>query len=244
MPNKICVFGDSVAKGVVFDHVKQKYSLLKNGFADQLANIFSLSVTNYAKFGCTVTKGLELVKKHLDKIPDYDYIVLEFGGNDCDFDWAEVSKAPTAPQRSKTPLHSFIGTYREMIRLIRENGGVPVLLSLPPIDAERYFQWITQGLDSDAILRFLGDEAHIYRWHEMYNMAVYRVANEENVPLIDITSDFLEMCRYHQANRPICAGIPRKSAGTFPLRPVVGLWLTRSGRGVGIFYLAFFLLHS
>ena len=33
MPNKICVFGDSVAKGVVFDHVKQKYSLLKNGFA-------------------------------------------------------------------------------------------------------------------------------------------------------------------------------------------------------------------
>ena len=196
MPNKICVFGDSVAKGVVFDHVIQKYSLLKNGFADQLANIFSLSVTNYAKFGCTVTKGLELVKKHLDKIPDYDYIVLEFGGNDCDFDWAEVSKAPTAPQRSKTPLHSFIGTYPEMIRLIRENGGVPVLLSLPPIDAERYFQWITQGLDSDAILRFLGDEAHIYRWHEMYNMAVYRVANEENVPLIDITSDFLEMCHY------------------------------------------------
>ena len=39
MPNKICVFGDSVAKGVVFDHVKQKYSLLKNGFADQLANM-------------------------------------------------------------------------------------------------------------------------------------------------------------------------------------------------------------
>ena len=138
MPNKICVFGDSVAKGVVFDHVKQKYSLLKNGFADQLANIFSLSVTNYAKFGCTVTKGMELVKKHLDKIPYYDYIVLEFGGNDCDFDWAEVSKAPTAPQRSKTPLHSFIGTYCEMIRLIRE----------------------------------------------------------ENVPLIDITSDFLEMCHY------------------------------------------------
>ena len=29
MPNNICVFGDSVAKGVVFDHVKQKYSLLK-----------------------------------------------------------------------------------------------------------------------------------------------------------------------------------------------------------------------
>lgn len=102
MPNKICVFGDSVAKGVVFDHVKQKYSLLKNGFADQLANIFSLSVTNYAKFGCTVTKGLELVKKHLDKIPwTMTISVLEFGGNDCDFDWAEVPKRQLLPNGAK-----------------------------------------------------------------------------------------------------------------------------------------------
>ena len=219
-------------------------------------------MTNYAKFGCTVTKGLELVKKHLDKIPDYDYIVLEFGGNDCDFDWAEVSKAPTAPQRSKTPLHSFIGTYREMIRLIRENGGVPVLLSLPPIDAER----ISSGLHRGWILTLSCVFWAMKRIFTVARNVQYggisrckrrkRPADRHHLGLFrDVPLSILLLCgwhpsqrerpcRYHQANRPICAGIPRKSAGTFPLRPVVGLWLTRSGRGVGIFYLAFFLLHS
>ena len=196
MTDKICVFGDSVAKGVVLDNVKNRYSLLKNNFADQLAEILSISVTNYAKFGCTVTKGLAILEKHLDQIRNYDYIVLEFGGNDCDFDWAKVAEAPAAPQLCKTPLNTFVDTYQRMVQLIRQNGGTPLMLSLPPIDAERYFQWISQGLDADAILRFLGDEEHIYRWHEMYNMAVYRVASAEKVPVIDITSDFLEMCHY------------------------------------------------
>lgn len=63
MPNKICVFGDSVAKGVVFDHVKQKYSLLKNGFADQLANIFSLSVIQLCKIRMYGHKGIGTCKE-------------------------------------------------------------------------------------------------------------------------------------------------------------------------------------
>lgn len=196
MADTVCVFGDSVAKGVVLDNTKNRHGLLKNCFAHQLADIFSLTVTNYAKFGCTVTKGLELLKKHLSQVRDYDYVVLEFGGNDCDFDWAEVAKAPEAPQHSKTPLDVFVKTYREMVHLIRQNGGSPLMLSLPPIDAIRYFDWISQGLDRDAILQFLGDKEHIYRWHEMYNVAVYRIACEEQVPVIDITTDFLEMCDY------------------------------------------------
>ena len=196
MADTACVFGDSVAKGVVLDNEKNRYGLLKNCFAHQLAETLSLSVTNYAKFGCTVTKGLEILQKHLDKVDQYDYVALEFGGNDCDFDWAEVAKAPDAPQLCKTPLRIFVDTYRQMIRLIRQNGGTPLAFSLPPIDAARYFDWISQGLDADAILRFLGDKEHIYRWHEMYNVAVCRVAGEEHVPVIDITTDFLEMNNY------------------------------------------------
>lgn len=196
MADTVCVFGDSVAKGVVLDSVKNKYGLLKNCFAYQLSEALSLSVSNYAKFGCTVTKGMEILKKHLDRVGDYDYTVLEFGGNDCDFDWAEVANSPDAPQLSKTPLDIFVETYREMIHLVRKNGGSPLMLSLPPIDAVRYFDWISQGLDAEAILHFLGDKEHIYRWHEMYNVAVYRVAEEEKVPVIDITTDFLAMRNY------------------------------------------------
>ncbi len=34
MVNSVCIFGDSVAKGVVFDTVKNKYRLLKESFAN------------------------------------------------------------------------------------------------------------------------------------------------------------------------------------------------------------------
>ncbi|MBE6830962.1 MAG: SGNH/GDSL hydrolase family protein [Ruminococcaceae bacterium] len=67
-----------------------------------------------------------------------------------------------------------------------------MLLSLPPIDAQRYFAWISRGLNAENILRFLGDIEYIYRWHEMYNLAVYRLAMDQGVPLIDISSAFLK----------------------------------------------------
>lgn len=196
MADTACIYGDSVAKGVILDNIKNKYTLLKDSFVNRLQSGFEIAVTNYSKFGCTVSKGLELLKKHLSSVSKYDYIVLEFGGNDCDFDWVEVAKDPGAPHRCKTPLDEFERSYTEMIRTIRTNGGHPVILSLPPIDAQRYFNWISQGLDSGQILQFLGDKEHIYRWHEMYNMAVCRIAQTEIVPLIDITTRFLEMVNY------------------------------------------------
>ena len=52
--------------------------------------------------------------------------------------------------------------------------------------------------NSRNILRWLGDVEHIYRWHEMYNLAVCRVAMEERVPLLDISSRFLAADSYQE----------------------------------------------
>ena len=32
-----------------------------------------------------------------------------------------------------------------MIALIKDAGGIPVLTTLPPLDAPRYFSWITRA---------------------------------------------------------------------------------------------------
>ena len=79
-----------------------------------------------------------------------------------------------------------------------EHGGNPVLLTLPPIDAHRYFNWFTQGENVENILQWLGDIDRIYRWHEMYNLAVCRVAMQEGVLLLDISSRFLERSHYEE----------------------------------------------
>ncbi len=198
MIQSVCVFGDSVSKGVVFDSVQKKYTLLKDCFVNMLQNSANIVINNYSKFGCTITKGCDLLKKHQEELRKYDYTVLEFGGNDCDFDWREVAASPEGQHLPKTPVSVFEERYGKLIATVKKCGSIPVLLSLPPIDAKRYFEWISRGLNADNILRFLGDIEYIYRWHEMYNLAVYRLAIANQIPLIDISSSFLQTENYQQ----------------------------------------------
>lgn len=198
MSYSVCLFGDSVAKGVIFDSIRRKYRVIKDCFAASMETQEHLRVTNYSKFGCTITKGRELLERHAAELSSYDFVVFEFGGNDCDFDWHAIEENPDGEHLAKTPIAVFEEEYRKAVRFTRENGGTPVLLSLPPIDAHRYFNWFTQGENAENILRWLGDIDRIYRWHEMYNLAVCRVAMEEHVLLLDISSRFLERSHYEE----------------------------------------------
>ena len=196
MTQSICVFGDSVSKGVVFDSALKKYTVLKDSFLHLLEHAANIAINNYSKFGCTITKGGEILKKHRAELCNYDYTVLEFGGNDCDYDWAKIAAEPEAHHIPNTPVADFETQYSSVIEEIKSCGGNPVLLSLPPIDAKRYFTWVSRGLNAENILRFLGDVEFIYRWHEMYNLAVCRLAIENGIPMIDISSVFLQTGHY------------------------------------------------
>ena len=46
------------------------------------------------------------------------------------------------------------------------------------------------------ILRYIGGISHIYSWHERYNAAILRVAEETKTRLIDIRSSFLQFDDY------------------------------------------------
>lgn len=193
----ICIFGDSLSRGVVFDRIRERYAFLKDSFVNLFCRKMRIRVINYAKFGCTIGKGNRLMDQHQAEIAGFDFTVLEFGGNDCDFDWARVAEAPEAEHLPKTPLDVFAATYAKLIDKTRAAGGNPVLLNLPPIHPKRYFSWVSRGLNGDNILKWLGgSEEYIYRWHELYNMQVCQLAGEKQVPLIDIRSVFLAQKDY------------------------------------------------
>ena len=135
----VCIFGDSLAKGVVLDEKRNRYQLLKQSFVHLMEQRCYWKAANYAKFGITVKKGEQILQNTPDDLSQYDYTVLEFGGNDCNFNWAEVAENPLAPHTCQTPLEEFQRTYEWMIEQVRARGGKPVALSLPPIDAQRYF---------------------------------------------------------------------------------------------------------
>ena len=100
----VCVFGDSVARGVVYDESKSKYTFLKENFITMVQAVTSIEIKNFAKFGCTVSKGAEILDKQADKLSDYQYTILEFGGNDCDLNWAEVAETPNEEHFAQVPF--------------------------------------------------------------------------------------------------------------------------------------------
>lgn len=191
-------FGDSIGRGVVYDNDSGKYCFTRESFVNLVCEKFNLVINNFSKFGCTVTKGLGIIKK---KMPENncDIAVVEYGGNDSDFKWAEIASNPAGLHLPNTPLDEFGRNYEEIIDTIRASGKQPVIMNLPPIDAQRYFKWFTRDINGDNVLEWLkGDTQYIYRFHEMYNMRVCTIAARKNVLLIDIRSALLEKVDYRE----------------------------------------------
>ncbi|MBQ9458883.1 MAG: SGNH/GDSL hydrolase family protein [Oscillospiraceae bacterium] len=191
---KVTVYGDSILKGVLLEG--ERY-VVERAWQAKLAERFSLRVENRSRFGCTILKALARIRKDTETpCAEPEYALLEFGGNDCDFDWSAVSVAPDEAHSCKTPPAQFLDCYRRAIRLLRDAGRTPVLTTLPPINAELYLRFLCRaGLSRANIVRWLGDVERIYRWQENYSHMAEQLSREESTALIDLRRPFLQDAR-------------------------------------------------
>ncbi|NCC84264.1 MAG: SGNH/GDSL hydrolase family protein [Clostridia bacterium] len=186
------ILGDSVSKGIVLNEENGRYEKTPESFISLLAARVGSTVRDLSMFGATVQKGLALLQRHKDKLPKNGLVLMEFGGNDCDFLWPQVSEDPEAEHLPNVPMENFLKLYRELIYKVKELGLTPVLLSLPPLDAERYFTTFSQKLNKDNVMNFLGGTtATIYRWQEAYSAALPGLALETGSYFLDIRQPFL-----------------------------------------------------
>lgn len=193
MTKKLAIFGDSVLRGVIYDDKKQKYTFSKAIQWQKIENALNIEIDNHAKMGATIKDGKKRLDRYLANKPDAHMILIEFGGNDCDFDWTRVSEKKSKKHQPKVTIDMFKETLITMIKDIRSKGIQPILMTLPTIDAKRYFNWISKDKKNvKNILYFLGDIEHIYRFHEMYNLAILETAAYLNVNVIDIRKIFLK----------------------------------------------------
>lgn len=193
LKKQIAVYGDSILKGVMLDNGSQKYYFSKEGVANKVSQWLPVQIQNNSKFGCTIEKGYQQLKVALDKGLDCEIVLLEYGGNDCDFNWADVSANPEKIHLPNTPINKFEQIFRKIILELNEHNIKPMLMSLPPIDADKYINWITRsGLDKDNIVKWLGDVQMIYRFQELYSNTVTRLAIETKSLFVDVRSRFLD----------------------------------------------------
>lgn len=195
----VCIYGDSIMRGTI-PVAFSKYKFTVGEYLDRLAAVFPLKILNRARFGAPVTKGAALLKQDLERSITARYALLEFGGNDCNFDWAEVARDPDGDHQPRTSLDEFTRTLDAMTDDLIRAGSQPVLMTLPPIDAEKYLDTIcaSPGCSREPILRFLGDTQMIYRYQELYSDAVSRLASRKGLPLVDVRSRFLDKRNYKQ----------------------------------------------
>ncbi len=186
----ISLWGDSIGKGVVFDEARGRYVILRENCVALLSRLLNAPIDNHAMMGCTARKAAQRMTD--GQMTPGGVAVLEFGGNDCDMPWREIAETPEQAHRPDTTVEEFRGILTELVERVRAGGMQPLLVTPPPLIAERYFKWVTRGLNGEAVLRWLGDVQHMYRWQERYAAAVRDVARRTGARLIDLRDAFLE----------------------------------------------------
>ena len=201
--NCLIGFGDSIMKGIVVRRNEEnrfKFSLIDNSLTDRLGAELSVDVKNFGKMGCTIQSGEKILDSHLSELSAGDVVLLEYGGCDSNYSWGDIANSPTDLHRPVTPLSEFSDTYRSILKKVMYAGAVPVVLSLPPIDADRYFEYISSSMTAsqrENVRSWLnGSINNINYGHELYNLETIKVAHQMLVPWIDITSAFLTSRNY------------------------------------------------
>lgn len=182
------VLGDSIARGVIFDNDKMRYTLCRNTF-DTSLTAMGVQVKNYSKMGCTSVSALDIMNRCGEN--KGAIAAIEFGGNDSDLNWKSVSENPNVFHEAAVSIEEYSKSLKKMIAGLRQKCMRPVVVTPLPVVPDRYFQKITENLDANAIMHYLGNEFTIYRWQERYAHAAFQTAREEKCPVFDLRGLFL-----------------------------------------------------
>lgn len=190
---KISILGDSILKGVQLDDNSRRYVISDELGFDVIAEKAGLTVRNFSKFGCTITKAWFYVQNMFAKI-DADLVFMDFGGNDCDFNWQAIAESPLEIHKPNTDYSEFVTTYGNLVSYMKARRALPVLSTLVPVQSDMYMDYIckTKGLDKAAITKWIANGNCVEHYQQMYSDAIRKVASDNEIPLVDIREAFRE----------------------------------------------------
>lgn len=192
---KITLFGDSIAKGLEIKDGKPVK--LKDNAVNIVENYFNITIDNKSCFGQSIARlcRKKIIEQFIETIDETknNVVVFNLGGNDVDFDWRAVADNPLLNHDCKTPLKNFINCYNHIISLLKANNIKVYLCTLPPLDANLFFNnYISKLVDGKKVMQFFdGDVTNIIRKQEIYNQTIINIANYNNIGLIDLRTKFL-----------------------------------------------------
>lgn len=193
------IIGDSICNGVTYSEEKHQYIFLDEFFITHLKQSTTLKVNNLSKFCETLPMGTDLLKQSIKKeVPKV--VLIALGRNDCDYKWDEIEKDPYKEHFPAVQQTDFEDILNDTIFSLARKNIRPVLMTLPPINADAYLDWVSCGdaHRKQQIKIWLHDTSDLYFLQEMYSLSISRIAEETKTPLIDVREVFLEQNDYKE----------------------------------------------
>lgn len=191
----VYILGDSISKAVYLN-ASGRYSVNKDNYLQSILESLGHQVKNFSSFGATIQKGLTIFSRQQDSMEQGSYVLLEFGGNDCNLPWEKVAENPQGQFLANTPLQDFAHYYETLLDQLREKGFRPILMSLPPLAPNAFYSYLSRFLNGEALLHFLGKVDNIYFWQEDYDKSLRKLAQKKNLPLLDLRKILLAYTPY------------------------------------------------
>ena len=187
--SKLLILGDSILKGVTYADGAGRYKLCKPDYTKLEEQGYE--VVNLSKMGATINYGDKVLREELTEYDESNIVLLEYGGNDCDHRWREISDSPESEHNAAVPREKFETMYKDCVEYAKSMGAKVLVSNLVPLESERYMDWISRGLNYNVILKWLGDKGMLYRWHESYSRTIEKIAQSLGAKLVDLRSAFL-----------------------------------------------------
>lgn len=196
--NRISVYGDSILKGAVTGTGSGNlFDVLEENGLSIAAKTLQFELNNQSVFGNIVTKGIRKLRREIDRGVISDLAIIESGGNDCDYDWNIVCESPTEFHNPRVPLDDFIKTIDEMVGICRQNKITPLLMTMPPLVEDWWFEHLCKNFNEQGVRDFTKNMPSVlYQNHEIYNFAILKYCRENNVQFVDMRFEILKTGHY------------------------------------------------
>lgn len=186
------IYGDSIMKGTVIEDNLNSHTVMENTI-EKIHDDYKIKILNRSRFGITIDMGRKILERDISKGLNCQYALIEFGGNDCNYRWDKICQDPDGEHEHLTPFEDFKENYRTIINTLLDKGIKPIGMSLPPLDAEKYFNFIvSRGNDMKNLIKWLGDVSTLYRCHERYSNAATKIAKAAGILFVDVREYFLD----------------------------------------------------
>jgi len=176
---KLVVFGDSILKGVItIPNSGKLFDTTENNSLSLAQKELGFELDNRSIYGNITSKGLLKLQKFFEKGGEADFCVIEFGSNDCDYDWGTLVQ--------KVPLEDYLANLAAMVKLCREHKVTPLMMGLIPYVCDDWFKTTIKGQDEAAILNFLGGSPETLGKNQLiYKNALADFVQKNKVQFLD-----------------------------------------------------------